>query len=188
MNPSERNYSQTEREDLAMVYGVKKCHQYLYGLKFKIYTDHKPLLGIFGENKPIPVHSAARVQRWAIIMASYDYELLYRPGEKHGNADGMSRLPIQGKEGEDSQVQNQVFMVDLVHAPVKAEEVKRSTERNPVLSRVSEFLREGWPAELAVNEDLKPYQRRSDDCITITNSKSNSFISLVAEHLKGLLF
>ena len=90
MNSAERNYCHTEREGLAMVYGVKKFHQYLYGHKFQLYTDHKPLLGIFGEYKPIPTHSAARVQRWALIMAAYNYELLYRPGEQNANADGMS--------------------------------------------------------------------------------------------------
>jgi predicted aspartyl protease len=67
LNAAERNYSQTEREGLAVVYGVKKFHQYIYGLKFKIYTDHKPLLGMFGEAKPIPTHSASQILRWALL-------------------------------------------------------------------------------------------------------------------------
>ena len=54
LNQAERGYSQLDKEDLAIVFGVKRFHQYLYGRKFEIVTDHKPLLGLFGENKAIP--------------------------------------------------------------------------------------------------------------------------------------
>ena len=48
LTKSEKNYSQLEKEGLAMIFGVKKFHQYLYANNkpFYIVTDHKPLLGL----------------------------------------------------------------------------------------------------------------------------------------------
>jgi hypothetical protein len=163
LNNAERNYSQTEREGLAVVYGVKKFHQYLLGLRFQIYTDHKPLLGILGESKPIPVHSAARIQRWALLLAGYNYELFYKQGKEHGNADGMSRLPVKCEDMDVARAQNHTHMVDLVHAPVTASEVKRETERDPVLCRVKEFLIQGWPENLQADSEYKPFQTRAEE-------------------------
>ena len=54
LSPPERNYSQLDKEGLAMIFGVKKFHQYVYGRKFEISTDHKPLLGLFSEERAIP--------------------------------------------------------------------------------------------------------------------------------------
>ncbi len=70
LTPAEKNYPQIDKEALAVVFGVKKPHQYLYGSPFTLYTDHKPLLGYFKENKKIPVISSARIQRWAVILSA----------------------------------------------------------------------------------------------------------------------
>lgn len=66
--PAERNYSQIEKEALALVFAVKKFHKMLHGRKFVLFTDHKPLLAVFGSKKGIPIHTANRLQRWALTL------------------------------------------------------------------------------------------------------------------------
>ena len=72
----EQNYSQIKKEGLAIIFGVKKSHQYVYGHLFQIITDHKPLLGLLHEHKSIPSMAASRIQRWTIILSADNYELM----------------------------------------------------------------------------------------------------------------
>ena len=84
LTPSERNYAQVEKEALSLIFGVKHFHSYLYGRKFTIITDHKPLMAILGEKKGIPPLAAARLQRCAWILSAYKYEIQFRPTGDHG--------------------------------------------------------------------------------------------------------
>ena len=63
LSPSERNYAQLEKEALALIFRVKRFHQYLFGRKFTMATNHKPLMAILGPKKAIPSLAAARLQR-----------------------------------------------------------------------------------------------------------------------------
>jgi hypothetical protein len=56
MTISEKNYAQIEKETLAIVFGTHILHDYLYGKRFKVETDHKPLQLIFSKSiiKPPP--------------------------------------------------------------------------------------------------------------------------------------
>ncbi|KAK3733442.1 hypothetical protein QZH41_018625, partial [Actinostola sp. cb2023] len=63
LSSNEKHYGQIEKEALSLVYGVKKFHQYLYGRKFIMETDHKPLLTILGPKNTVPTLAAARLQR-----------------------------------------------------------------------------------------------------------------------------
>ena len=80
---TEKNYAQLEKEALSLVFGVKKFHQYLYGRKFTLITDHKPLTAIFGSKKGIPTLAAARLQRWALLLSTYDYKIQFKPTKAH---------------------------------------------------------------------------------------------------------
>ena len=75
-----------EREALNIIFGMKKFHQYLYGHKFTLLTDHKPLLTIFNTRKGIPTV----LQRWAIILSAYTYDIQYKPTRQNrGEVDLM---------------------------------------------------------------------------------------------------
>ena len=92
--PAERKYSQLEKEGLTIVFGVKTFHSYLFGRHFSILSDHKPLRHLFKEDSATPSMASARIQQWALILGGYDYSIEYKPGEKHSNADFLSRLPL----------------------------------------------------------------------------------------------
>ena len=80
-----------DREGLSVIFGVKKFHQYIYGRDITVCTDHKPLLGLFGESRAIPALASSRIQRWSLTLAAYRYKLVYKPGAANANADGFSR-------------------------------------------------------------------------------------------------
>ena len=63
LSQAEKGYSQLDKEALAIVFGVTKFNSYLYGRPFTIYSDHKPLMYLFGEHKGIPTMASARVLR-----------------------------------------------------------------------------------------------------------------------------
>lgn len=94
---AETNYSQIQREALAIVFGVKKFHTYVYGRSFILRTDHQPLVTIFGSKKDLPHTAAGRLIRWAILLSGYRYEI--ESVRSAANvADALSRLPIKNEE------------------------------------------------------------------------------------------
>ena len=82
--PAEKNYSQLEKEVLAIVFAVKKFHTHLHGRHFFIYSDHQPLSYLLNESKGVPVMAASQIQCWALTLSVYEYMIIYRPGKDQG--------------------------------------------------------------------------------------------------------
>ena len=91
--PAECKYSQLDKEALAILFGVKHFHQYLFGHSFKIILDHKPLQYLLDGAKGVPTLVSAHMQRWTLTLSAYNYTVEYKPGASHGNADRLSRPP-----------------------------------------------------------------------------------------------
>ena len=90
LSSSEKNYSQIDKESLAIIFAVKHFHFFLYGKdQFTIYTSHKPLISFFGADSKQPTLVAARLQRWALTLSAYNYKIEYRTGSNIGNADAL---------------------------------------------------------------------------------------------------
>ena len=95
LTKAETNYSHLDKEGLAIIFGVKKFHQYIHGRRFEIKTDHKPLTHIFSETRATPMMASGHIQRWALILGGYDYTIQYKEGKNMANADALSRLPLK---------------------------------------------------------------------------------------------
>ena len=159
LTKSEQNYAQLEKEALSIIFGVKKFHKYIYGRKFSLLTDHKPLTTIIGPRKGDPTLAALRLQRWALILMAYDYDITYRRSEEHSNADFLSRAPTNvATENLELDVNYFTHTNDL---PITAKEIGSATMKDPVLSRVKAFVMHGWPGKVDAN--LEPYHRRRDE-------------------------
>ena len=163
LTSTERNYSQLEKEALALVYGVQKFHQYLYGRQFVLVTDHKPLTTILGHKRGIPPLAAARLQRWALILSAYSYSIEFRPTKQHANADGLSRLPLGNcHEASLDCIAIDAFTIGQIQAlPVTTDQVKTATRQDRVLSQVYRYTWQGWPNK--ITEEFKPFTRRKHE-------------------------
>ena len=160
LSAAEKNYAQIEKEGLALVFGIKKFHKYIYGRKFTLVTDHKPLMSILGPKRNLPTLAAARLQRWAILLLGYQYDLEFRRSEQHSNADGFSRLPRASRDGaDDTAAGTTAFNLHQIEAiPLSAKELREATRKDPSLRAVSWYTREGWPREPP--KELQPYHRK----------------------------
>ncbi len=85
LSKEERRYCVTRKELLAIVFFMKYYRHYLLEQKFLVRSNHQPLSWIFHLKDP-----SGQMARWQETQAEYNFEIEYRPGKKHGNADGMS--------------------------------------------------------------------------------------------------
>ena len=129
--PAEKNYSQLEK-GLAIVFGVKRFHQYLFGRHFIILSDHKPLKHLFKASSATPAVASARIQRWSLLLGSYDYTIEYKQGDRHANADCLSRLPLPTAPSNVPVPPKTVHLMDaLDSSTVTSAQIKQWTAKDP---------------------------------------------------------
>ena len=103
--------------------------------------------------------AANRLQRWAIILATYTYEIQYKPTAKHGNADALSSLPASDDQDYSLASElNCIHSLKLEQLPLRATNVAQATEVDAVLTRVYHFIQQGWPKSKSnLDKALHPY-------------------------------
>ena len=132
LTKAEKNYSQLEKEALALIFGVSKFHKYVYGRHFTLLSDHKPLQSLLNERKATPAMASAHIQRWALILSAYEYDIRYLAGSENSAPDLFSRLPLPAKESLDSTetVPELVHLMETIfNTVVTAEDIKHWTAK-----------------------------------------------------------
>lgn len=96
LSDTESRYSTIERELLAIIWAVKHFRPYLYGHKFYIYTDHRPLAWLHSLKEP-----NSKLTRWRLRLQEYQFEVIYKNGKQNANADALSRIPVNALSDND---------------------------------------------------------------------------------------
>ena len=129
-NATQLNYSISEKECCALIYAVQKYRHYIYGSHFTVYTDHNPLKYITKIKNP-----NGRLMRYSMILQEYDFEVLYKPGKRHQNADTLSRYPFESPDYIDEEIRDVLLneTINIVEAQKDDEwckRVRRAVELN----------------------------------------------------------
>lgn len=151
LTQAERNYSQIDREALAIVFALDKFYIYLYGRKFTLITDNRPLTRIFHQHAKLPPMTASRLLRYAAYLSTFDYEVQHRKNECHVNVDYLSRFPVPYEQpsGNQALLDSEVTMCQeqainqIATSGVTSADIARHTAEDRELSQLLEKLREG---------------------------------------------
>ena len=99
LTSAESNYAQIEKELLAILFGVEKFESYVYGKRFKVETDHKPLESILSKSL---LSAPKRLQRMMLRLQNFDFEVEYKRGALLHVADTLSRAYLPCVQIKDS--------------------------------------------------------------------------------------
>ena len=106
---------------------------HLYGRKFTLVTDHKPLTAILNPKKGIPSLAAARLQRWARILSAYSYDIEFLSIGEH---DSLSCLPIAGVPPDDPYSNPKIFSISQIESlSVTIGQLCAATRSDSILSK-----------------------------------------------------
>ena len=105
------------------------------------------MVSIFGPKTGVPPLSAARMQRWSLILAAYQYDIEYCRSAEHAKADALSR---RISSCADDRLDVDEYLISCVNElPITALDIASATRKDPVLARVYDSSLHGWPSVVA---------------------------------------
>ena len=148
LSPTQQRWSTYDREYFALLCSIRANAHYLRHAPFVAITDHRPLLAwrkIDAKKDP-----TGRRTRWAIELDTYDFELVYKKGKIHADADAMSRLGGENDEvAEDSEEfallgiadRDEYSVVRLNACEDGMEKLRKSQDDDTVIAEVKKFVK-----------------------------------------------
>lgn len=168
LTDTEKSYAQIEKELLAVVFGVEHFHQFTYGRKVYVESDHKPLETIYMK----PLHKAPkRLQRMLLRLQHYDLQLQYKKGSEMYLSDTLSRAYLDKTENarfEDilhadfTKEIESIRMSDyLAVSESKKQQLRKATIEDDLLPKIIVAIQNGWNTEPPLA--TKPYYNIRDE-------------------------
>ena len=204
LTSSQQNFAQIEKELYAILYGCIRFHQFVYGQKIFVETDHQPLVTLF--KKPLG-EVPTRLQRMMIQLQAYDLIVQYKSGKKMFVADTLSRAPVRLSPDDsvmsdcdlDITVHVNQFLQNLAVTEEKLNKLREETVKDETLQQVQNFILTEWPLDCKnLNNEMKTYFKcRSDlheldglvfknESVVIPVAMRNDIINCLHESHRGV--
>ena len=187
LTSAEKNYQNLEREAQAAVWGMEKFHYFLYGRKFILQTDQKPLVSIFRKHM---IDVSPRIQRITIRAWQYDFEPQHIPGRINVIADSLSRVtPL---EFQDSNAEKDILAVNfLQYSSIEErerDEMLQETSKDKELQSLKHYISTGWPSKRSqIPVSLHPYWNFRDE-LTVESAVIKELGMIFSEFGNPLVF
>ncbi|UYV70957.1 K02A2.6-like [Cordylochernes scorpioides] len=160
LTDAEQNYSQLDREALAIVFGVDHFFHYLFRHKFTLITDNQPLTRIFHPKSKFPKMTSARLLHYASFLAGFDYVVSFKKGTENQIADSLSRAPTaQGYVTTDMIINEEVHRIcsstvfEISTKTVTVEEIVKETDKE--LSKLKRGIKSNSiESDYTLNEEI----------------------------------
>ena len=159
LTDTERRYATIEKETLAIIFALQKFHQYTFGRKVLIHSDHKPLESIIKKDiSAMP----RRLQGMMMKIQQYNVRIAHKSGKDMHIADTLSRASLPSKQGQEEFEQIN-YANEIAVRTERLERIKTETEKDPALSRLKDCIINGWPQHSVLPSILLPFYNFKDD-------------------------
>ncbi|KAL6475049.1 hypothetical protein MHYP_G00160890 [Metynnis hypsauchen] len=173
LHKSEKPYSTTEKECLAVIWALEHFRPYIEGLPVTVYTDHSSLRWLMSRPNP-----TGRLARWCLRLQDFDIRIIHKPGARNQVPDALSRNPVQSDQGPTDLFPEHAVIAGLdlrAQPPVELtdkEQLQHLQGDDPALAAVLKKLKnsqcteseEDLQSKFVVNKGLLYYKDSSVSC------------------------
>lgn len=137
--PGEKNKSTIEKELAAIHWAITYFKPYVYGRKFIVKSDHRPLAYLFGMKNP-----SSKLTRMRLDLEEFDFEVQFVEGKKNVGPDALSRIQLDS---------NDLKAINILQVQTRS----RKKQENQLNKNEAEInYTEPQPDQLRVTEALSP--------------------------------
>ena len=122
-----------------MVWAMEKFYMYLYGKRFTLITDCKPLQYLFNRVRSKP---SARIERWVLRLQAFDFEVKYQPGENN-MADAFSRMAIVDVGNTEDADVISWLVKEILPSALTLKEIEKESLQDDNLSLIRDAISSG---------------------------------------------
>ncbi|XP_046391594.1 uncharacterized protein K02A2.6-like [Ischnura elegans] len=148
LTQAESNYSQLDREALAIIYATTHFFNYIFGKRFVLVTDNEPLSRIFHPDRPLPQMTSSRLLRYASFLSGLDYTVRCKKGRENENVDCLSRAPASTSSpsleisiDQEINALHAETLLQISSASITADIVAEETAKDPELQALLQELK-----------------------------------------------